>query len=422
VTTAAAHAAIASVWKQESARVVGALMRIVRDLGVAEELAQDALVTALEQWPTTGVPERPGAWLMTTAKHRALNAIKRARMVSRKHEALGHELADHLSAEQLEEAFDTMRDELGDEVLRLVFAACHPVLPREARVALTLRLVGGLSTAEIARAFLVADTAIGQRIVRAKRALADAGVAYEVPRGVELAARVGSVLEVVYLIFNEGYAATAGDDLMRPALMTEAVRLAGLLAELAPQEPEVHGLHALVQLQASRASARTDAAGDPVLLPDQDRARWDAALIEGGLAALARAEAAAPGTAPGAYQLQAAIAACHARARIAEDTDWAHIAALYGELARVSPSPVVELNRALAVSRADGPAAGLAILDALASERSLAGYHLLPAARADLLARLGRRDEAIAEYERAASLADNTRQRDRLRARARALR
>jgi RNA polymerase sigma factor (sigma-70 family) len=411
--TAATHDAIAAVWKQESARVVGALARIVRDLGVAEELAQDALVAALEEWPASGMPERPGAWLMTTAKNRALNAIRRSRMMSRKHEVLGHELVTVMSAEELEEAFDAMREtELGDEVLRLVFTACHPVLPREARVALTLRLVGGLSTAEIARAFLASETAIGQRVVRAKRALAEAHVPYEVPSGAELAPRLASVLEVVYLIFNEGYAATAGDDLMRPALMAEAIRLGALLARLAPDEPEVHGLSALMQLQASRARSRIDAAGDPVLLADQDRSLWDAQLIASGLEALARSESLAPSG--GAYRLQAAIAACHARALAAVETDWQRIAALYGELARVTGSPIVELNRAIAVSRAEGPAAGLALLDALASQRALADYHLLPAARADLLEQLGRLDEARSELERAASLAENARQRDRL--------
>ncbi len=413
---AAAADVIARIWKDESARVVGVLVRIVRDLGVAEELAQDALVAALEEWPARGVPDRPGAWLVTTARRRAINALRRARMVDRKHEALGHELATHLSVDELEEALDTMKEELGDEALRLLFTACHPVLAQEARVALTLRLVGGLSTAEIARAFLAAEPTIAQRIVRAKRAIAEAKVPFEVPRGAELAPRLSSVLEVVYLIFNEGYAATAGDDLMRPALAAEALRLGALLAALAPEEPEAHGLSALMQLHASRAPARTDDGGEPILLLDQDRARWDAALIAGGLDALGRAEAL--GRAPGPYQLQAAIAACHARAADPGATDWARIAGFYGELARIAPSPVIELNRAVAVSRAEGPAAGLALLDALAGERALAGYHLLPSARADLLERLGRLDEARAEFERAASLAGNARQRERLRARA----
>ncbi len=413
MTASATHHAIAAVWKSESARVVAGLARIVRDVGLAEEIAHDALVAALEEWPAAGVPDRPGAWLMTTAKNRALNAVRRARMADRKHEALGHEIDAHVPLADLEAAFEAwMDDDVRDDMLRLVFTACHPVLSREARVALTLRLVGGLSTDEIARAFLVAEPTVAQRIVRAKRALAEARVPYEVPRGQDLGARLSSVLEVVYLIFNEGYAATAGEDVMRPALAGEALRLGRLLADLAPAEPEVLGLLALMDLQMSRAPARVDDSGEPVLLLDQDRARWDAALVEGGLAALAQAEAL--GGAPGPYLIQASIAACHARAKAAADTDWARIAALYGDLARRAPSPVVELNRAMAVSRAEGPAAGLALLDALAAEPALARYHLLPSARADLLERLGRTAEARAEFERAASLTQNARQRERL--------
>jgi len=417
MAASATHDTIARVWKDEHGRLVAAITRIVRDVGVAEELAHDAFVAALEAWPVSGVPDRPGAWLMTTAKHRAINAVRRSRLSDRKVEALGHEIATHVRLEDLEAAFEDVMDrDLRDDVLRLVFTACHPLLSKEARVALTLRLVGGLSTEEIARAFLAAETTIAQRIVRAKRTLADAGVPFEVPRGEELDARLASVLEVVYLIFNEGHLATAGEDVMRPALVDEALRLGDLLATLAPAEPEVHGLFALMQLQASRAPARTDERGEPVLLLDQDRARWDGALIQGGLAALAHADAL--GGAPGPYRLQAAIAACHARARLAADTDWARIAALYAELARVVPSPVIELNRAVAVARAEGPAAGLAILDGLAAEPALARYHLLPSARADLLEQLGRFEEARLEFERAASLTRNLRQQERLRARA----
>jgi RNA polymerase sigma factor (sigma-70 family) len=413
VTASATHHAITSVWKSESPRLVAGLVRVVRDVGLAEELAQDALVAALEEWPVSGVPERPIAWLMTTARNRALNAVRHAEVRGRKHEAIAHEIQTHVPLADLEAALEAaMDDDVADDVLRLVFTACHPVLSKEARVALTLRLLGGLSTDEIARAFLVAEPTIAQRIVRAKRALAEAGVPFEVPRGEALGERLSSVLEVVYLVFNEGYTATAGDDLMRPALVDEALRLGRLLAELAPAEPEVHGLLSLMELTASRAPARTDDAGEPVLLPDQDRARWDAELIASGLAALARAEAL--GGAPGPYRVQAAIAACHARARTAADTDWKRIAARYAELARVVPSPVIELNRAVAVSRAEGPAAGLALLDALAGEPALAQYHLLPSARGDLLAQLGRHDEARAEFERAAALTRNVRQRDRL--------
>ena len=411
------HETIARVWKEECGRLVAVLTRIVRDVGVAEELAHDAFVAALEAWPSAGVPDRPGAWLMTTARNRALNAVRRARVADRKYEVLGHEIATHVRLEDLEAAFEHVMDgDLRDDMLRLVFTACHPLLSQESRVALTLRLVGGLTTEEIARAFLTAEPTVAQRIVRAKRTLADANVPFEVPRGEQLEVRLASVLEVVYLIFNEGHVATAGEDVMRPALVDEALRLGDLLATLAPDEPEVHGLLALMKLQASRTPARTDARGEPVLLMDQDRTRWDRALIDGGLAALARAES--HGGAAGPYRLQAAIAACHARARIASETDWPQIAARYAELARVTPSPVIELNRAVAVARAEGPAAGLAILDALASEPALARYHLLPSARADLLEQLGRFDEARREFERAASLTKNVRQQERLRFRA----
>jgi RNA polymerase sigma-70 factor, ECF subfamily len=412
VTAEEARRAITAVWKGESARLVAGLVRIVRDVGLAEELAQDALVAALETWPTAGVPERPGAWLMTAAKNRALSAVKRARMLDRRHEALGHELGGEVPLEDVEAAIEAaMDDDLGDDVLRLVFTACHPALSTEARVALTLRLLGGLTTDEIARAFLASEPAIAQRIVRAKRTLAETRVPFEVPRGAELGARLASVLEVVYLIFNEGYAATAGDDVIRPALVEEALRLGRLLAALAPDEPEVHGLLALMELASSRARARTDERGDPVLLLEQDRARWDAPAISRGLGALATA---ARHEGRGPFVLQAEIAACHARAQTADETDWARIAALYGELAEQVPSPVVELNRAMAVSRADGPAAGLVLLDALASSPALARYHLLPSARADLLSRLGRHEEAREAFERAASLTDNARLRQRL--------
>ncbi len=411
------HRAITSVWKRESPRLVAALVRVVRDVGLAEELAQDALVAALEEWPAKGVPDRPFAWLTTKARNRALNAVRHARTTDVKHEALGHEIGTHVPLDEVEAALEAGMDEdLGDDVLRLVFTACHPVLPREARVALTLRLLCGLSTTEIARAFLVSEPTVAQRIVRAKRTLAEAHVPFEVPRGEALAGRLASVLEVVYLIFNEGYAATAGDALMRPPLVDEALRLGRLLADLAPAEPEVLALLSLMSLHASRAPARTDANGDPVLLPDQDRTLWDRRLLQEGLRSLVQAEEL--GGPPGPYRLQASIAACHARARVAADTDWKRIASLYEGLARISPSPVVELNRAVAVSRAEGPEAGLAILDALSGAPTLARYHLLPSARADLLAQLGRHAEARAEFERAASLTDNARQRDRLLARA----
>lgn len=416
----ATHAAIGAVWKNESARVVGALVRIVRDVAIAEELAQDALVAALEEWPRSGVPDRPGAWLMTTAKNRALNAARRTRMLERKHDALANETETHVPLAELEAAFEAAMDEdVADDVLRLVFVSCHPLLSREARVALTLRLVAGLSTDEIARAFLSTEPTIAQRIVRAKRTLADAHVPFEVPRGAELGERLSSVLEVVYLVFNEGYSASAGEDLMRPALIDDALRLGRLLAQLAPAEPEVLGLHALMSLHSSRAAARTDESGEPILLDDQDRSRWDAALVAIGIEALESARAL--DKKPGPYQLQAAIAACHARAKTVDETDWKRIAALYVELGEIMPTPVVALNHALAVSRAEGPAAGLELLDELAAEPMLARYALLPSARAELLEQLGRDDEARAEFERAASLADNVRRRDRLRARAAAV-
>jgi RNA polymerase sigma factor (sigma-70 family) len=415
--------AIARVWKQEAARVIGHLARIVHDVSLAEELAQDALVAALEQWPRSGVPEKPGAWLMTTAKNRALNSLRHANVAARSEEALGHQLQTHVSLSELEAALeDRMDHAVSDDVLRLLFAACHPILSKQARVALTLRMLGGLTTDEIARAFLVTEPTIAQRIVRAKRALGQAGVPFELPHGEQLGLRLSSVLEVVYLIFNEGYSASAGDELLRPALSDEALRLGRLLAELAPDEPEVHGLSALMHLHSSRARARTDAAGEPILLTEQDRTLWDREAIALGLHALARAEGLtqAGTNEPGAYQLQAAIAACHARADSVDTTDWARIASLYGELAQHVASPVIELNRAVAISRAHGPAAGLALLDALREEPSLAKYHLLPSARADLLERLGRFEEAREAFERAAKLASNTRQRERLQARARA--
>jgi len=406
---------IDAIWRMESARLIAGLARIVRDVGVAEDLAQDALVAALEQWPESGIPDNPGAWLMASAKHRAIDALRRRKLLERKHEELGRELdaRQYEPAEAIEAALD---DPVGDDLLRLMFVACHPVLSTEARAALTLRLLGGLTTDEIARAFLVPEPTIAQRIVRAKRALTDAGVPFEVPRGEELAARLSSVLEVLYLVFNEGYSATAGDDWMRPGLCEDALRLGRILAELAPGQAEVHGLVALMELQASRARARTGPSGEPILLLDQDRARWDFVLIGRGLAALARA--ARLDGAPGPYALQAAIAACHARARTAAETDWAEIASLYGELARLTPSPIVELNRAVAVGMAQGPAAGLAIADGLMAEPALADYHLLPAVRGDLLDRLGRAGEARAEFTRAASLTRNRREQEVLRGRA----
>jgi RNA polymerase sigma factor (sigma-70 family) len=415
VTATDTHRAIDAVWRIESPRLIAALTRMVRDVGLAEDLAQDALVAALERWPQSGVPDNPGAWLMTTAKRRAIDRLRRDKLLDGKHAELGREVEARLSdaLPELEAAID---DPVGDDLLRLIFIACHPVLSTEARVALTLRLLGGLTTDEIARAFLVPEPTVAQRIVRAKRALADAQVPFEVPRGTELAARLSSVLEVVYLVFNEGYSATAGDDLVRPALCEDALRLGRILAELAPDEPEVHGLVSLMEIQASRLRARVGPSGKAVLLLDQDRSRWDQLLIRRGLDALERAGRL--GGARGPYALQAAIAACHARARTAAETDWARIAGLYDELARLAPSPVVELNRAVAVGMASGPAAGLKLVDALTSEPSLASYHLLPAVRGDLLAKLGRSAEARSEFERAASLTRNVREREVLLGRA----
>jgi RNA polymerase sigma factor (sigma-70 family) len=408
---------IEAIWRIESARLIAGLARLVRDVGLAEDLAQDALVIALERWPESGVPDNPGAWLMATAKHRAIDVLRRSATLERKQEELARELELQLAHEapDLDAALD---DEIGDDLLSLVFTACHPVLSTEARIALTLRLLGGLTTAEIARAFLVPEATVAQRIVRAKRTLAAANVPFEVPRGDELAARLSSVLEVIYLIFNEGYAATAGGDWMRPALCEDALRLGRILAELMPREPEVHGLVALMEIQASRVRARTGPRGEPILLLDQDRARWDWLLVRRGLAALARAEAL--GGALGTYTLQAAIAACHARARTPEETDWPRIAALYDALAQLAPSPVVELNRAVALSMAFGPGVGLELVDELADEPSLARYHLLPSVRGDMLARLGRHTEARAEFERAAGLTRNERERELLLERARA--
>jgi RNA polymerase sigma factor (sigma-70 family) len=401
------HRAIDAVWRIESAKVIAGLTRIVGDVGIAEELAQDALVAALERWPASGIPRNPGAWLMATAKHRAIDHVRRDKMLARKHALLGYELEaeQERAGPDLDAALD---DQVGDDLLRLVFIACHPVLSTEARVALTLRLLGGLTTEEIARAFLVPVPTIAQRIVRAKRTLSEAHVPFEVPRGAELTARVSSVLGVIYLIFNEGYSATAGDDWVRPNLCEEALRLGRIVAELAPVEPEVHGLVALMEIQASRMRARVGPAGEPVLLLDQDRARWDHLLIRRGLAALQRAEAL--GGALGPYALQAAIASCHARARTAEETDWPRIAALYDALAQLTPSPVVELNRAVAVAMAFGPAAGLELVDALTGEKALANYHLLPSVRGDLLFKLGRSDEARQEFVRAAGLTRNARE------------
>ena len=414
-----AQGAIHAVWRIESARLIAGLARMVRDVGLAEELAQDALVAALEKWPQSGVPENAGAWLMATARNQAIDHLRRGKRLEHKHEEIGRELElrQETSAPDLEAAID---DEIGDDLLRLVFVACHPVLSTEARVALTLRLLGGLTTEEIARAFLVPEPTIAQRIVRAKRTLAEKGVPFEVPRGEELAVRLSSVLQVVYLIFNEGYSATAGDDWMRPDLCEDALRLGRILAELLPREPEVHGLVALMELQASRSAARTGPSGEPVLLLDQDRARWNRLLIGRGLAGLERALAL--GGESGPYAVQAAIAACHARAATAAETDWPRIAALYQKLSRLAPSPVIELNRAVAVSMAEGPAAGLALADALISEPSMRNYYLLPSVRGDLLAKLGRLEEARAEIERAASLTRNARERKLLLERAAALR
>ena len=415
VTATDTHRAIEAVWRIESARLIASLARIMRDVGRAEELAQDALVAALEQWPVSGVPDNPAAWLMATAKHRAIDQLRRRALHARKEEDLTREIEEQLEA-AAPASVDHAEQEIGDDLLRLVFTACHPVLATDARVALTLRLLGGLTTAEIARAFLVTEPTIAQRIVRAKRALADARVPFEVPRGEELALRLASVLEVIYLIFNEGYAATAGDDWMRPGLCEDALRLGRMLAELAPGEPEVYGLVALMEIQASRSAARVGLSGEPILLLDQNRARWDQLLIRRGLSALARAEAL--DGAGGPYALQAAIAACHARARTADETDWPRIVGYYDRLARLAPSPVVELNRAVAVSMAFGPATGLALADALTSEPALAGYHHLSAVRGDLLFKLDRLTEARAEFERAAALTRNTRERDLLLGRA----
>lgn len=408
MTASDTHRTIDAVWRIESARLIAGLTRIVGDVGAAEDLAQDALVAALERWPESGVPDNPGAWLMATAKHRALDALRRDKMIERKHGQLGHEMNARQEAAvlDLDAAID---DHLGDDLLRLMFTACHSVLSTDARVALTLRLLGGLTTEEIARAFLVPESTIAQRIVRAKRTLADAHVPFEVPRGAELDGRLASVLEVIYLVFNEGYAATAGDDWVRPALCEEALRLGRILAELMPAEPEVHGLVSLMEIQASRLRARVGPSGEPVLLLDQDRGRWDQLLIRRGLAAYARAEEVSGTLGP--YTLQAAIAACHARARTAAETDWAGIASLYDALSRLTPSPVVELNRAVAHAMAFGPAAGLTLVDALVSEPSLREYHLLPSVRGDLLAKLGRFDEARLEFQRAASLTRNGRER-----------
>jgi RNA polymerase sigma factor (sigma-70 family) len=409
------HRSIDAVWRIESARLIAGLVRMVRDVGLAEELAQDALVAALERWPETGVPDNPGAWLMTTAKHRAIDRLRRSQLLQRKHEELGYEL-EREQADTAAQAEAALDDPIGDDLLRLVFIACHPVLSTEARVALTLRLLGGLTTDEIARAFLVPEPTIAQRIVRAKRTLADARVPFEVPRGDELASRLSSVLAVLYLIFNEGYSATTGDDWMRPQLCEEAMRLARIVVGLVPDAPEAHGLLALMEIQASRAHARTGPSGEPILLLDQDRTRWDRLLIGRGLAALARAERL--GGANGPYALQAAIAACHARALTPDQTDWARIAGLYAALAQLAASPVVELNRAVAVSMASGPAAGLALVDALQAEPALRNYHLLPSVRGDLLAKLGRNAEASAEFERAAALTRNAQEHRLLRARA----
>jgi len=417
VTSADTHRAIDAVWRIESARLIAGLARIVRDVGVAEELAQDALVVALERWPESGVPDNPGAWLMATAKHRAIDLFRRNKLLQRKHEELGRELKTQ--QETAVANFDTANDDdIGDDLLRLVFISCHPVLSTDGRVSLTLRLLGGLTTQEIARAFLVPEPTVAQRIVRAKRTLTEARVPFEVPRGPDLAARLSSVLEVIYLIFNEGYSATAGEDWMRPALCEDALRLGRVLAGLVPNEPEVHGLVALMEIQASRARARVGPAGEPILLLDQDRTRWDQLLIHRGLAALQRAEEL--GGALGPYALQAAIAACHARARTAAETDWQRIAALYDALAQLMPSPIVELNRAVALAMAFGPAAGLELIDTLASEPSLKAYHLLPSVRGDFLFKLGRFAEAQPEFERAASLTRNARERELLLDRARA--
>jgi len=416
VRAADTHRTIDAVWRIESPRLIAGLMRMVRDVGVAEDLAQDALVAALEQWPQSGIPDNPGAWLMATAKHRAIDRFRRNTRLERKLDEFGRDLASkEMVVPDLVSALD---DEVGDDLLRLVFISCHPVLSREAQVALTLRLLGGLSTGEIARAFLVPESTIAQRIVRAKRTLSEARVAFEVPRGSELAERLSPVLEVIYLVFNEGYSATSGDDWLRPGLCEDALRLGRILAECAPEQAEVHGLVALMEIQASRSRARVGPGGEPILLLNQNRAQWDQLLIRRGLAALERVERL--GTVPGPYAIQAAIAACHARALKPDDTDWPRIAALYAALAHLSPSPIVELNRAVAVGMAFGPQAGLALVDELTSDPSLKNYHLLPSVRGDFLARLDRWDEARAEFEAAAALTRNARERVLLLERARA--
>ena len=413
--TAETHRAIEAVWRIESARLIAGLTRITHDVGRAEELAQDALVAALEQWPRSGVPENPGAWLMATAKHRAIDHFRRLELIDRKHEELGRDMAERENTvPDLAAAID---DSIGDDLLRLVFIACHPVLSTDARVALTLRLLGGLTTDEIARAFLMSESTIAQRIVRAKKTLSEAHVPFELPRGADFTARLSSVLQVIYLIFNEGYSATAGDDWMRPVLCEEALRLGRILTGLVPSEPEVLALVALMEIQASRSQARVDAAGEPILLLNQDRAKWDRLLIGRGLAALDRV--AQLGGSRGPYALQAALAACHARAASADETDWSHIAELYGVLAEVSPSPIVELNRAVAVGMASGPAAGLELADRLTDDPALSAYHLLPSVRGDLLKKLGRMEQARAEFEKAASITRNARERVLLLQRAR---
>ena len=410
MTIADTHQAIDAVWRIEAPRLIAALTHIVRDVGLAEDLAQEALVAALEQWPQSGVPDKPGAWLMATAKHRALDHFRRNALLDRKHAELGRHFE---ILEQTAPDFDTaLDDNIGDDLLRLVFISCHPILPSDTRVALTLRLLGGLATEEIARAFLVSESTIAQRIVRAKRTLSEARVPFEIPRGDEFTARLSSVLQVIYLVFNEGYTATQGDDWLRPALCEDALRLGRILAELVPKEAEVHGLVALMEIQASRSKARVNAAGEAVLLLDQDRAQWDQLLIRRGLAALQRAETL--GGNLGVYALQAAIAACHARAKTAAETDWLRIGSLYETLAQIAPSPVVELNRAVAIAMAFGPAAGLERVDTLIAEPSMRNYHLLPSVRGDLLSKLGRAEEARGEFERAASLTNNSRERDLL--------
>jgi RNA polymerase sigma-70 factor (ECF subfamily) len=412
------RAAIDAVWRIESPRLIAGLTRITRDVGAAEDFAHDALIAALEQWPREGVPSNPGAWLMAAAKHRAIDLVRRRSLLERKHGELGRELEEQ-QEKSVPDYISALDDDIGDDLLRLIFTSCHPVLGTDAQLALTLRLIGGLTTTEIARAFLVPEPSIAQRIVRAKRTLADANLPFEVPRGRELSERLASVLQVIYLIFNEGYSATAGDNWHRPALCEDALRLGRILAELAPQEPEVHGLVALMEIQASRTRARVNASGEPILMLEQNRALWDQLLIHRGFAALARAEELSRALGSiGPYTLQAAIAACHARALTADATDWPRIAALYAALARVTPSPIVELNRAVAAGMAEGPAAGLAILDAIADAPSLKNYHLLPSVRADLLRKLGRLDEARAEFTRAAALTQNSRERALLLSRA----